>query len=109
MFIVIRYSEFWNQNSNFSFFQQRNSKKNLTRIFGIENGMGILLLMGVPEIRTKNWDYQPSWSVSLLVVLSVRLLVGRSVGQSVSWSVGQSVSRSVGQLVSQSVDQSVSW
>ncbi len=30
-----------------------------TGIFGIENGIGIPLTMGVPEIRTKNWNSQP--------------------------------------------------
>jgi hypothetical protein len=32
----------------------------LTGIFGIENGVGILLWMGFPEIGTKNWNSQPS-------------------------------------------------
>jgi hypothetical protein len=36
------------------FFNSGIQKQNLTRIFGIKNGMGIPLLMGVPEIRTKN-------------------------------------------------------
>jgi hypothetical protein len=36
-------------------------KKILTGIFGIENGIGILLTMGVPEIGTKNWNSQPSF------------------------------------------------
>ena len=31
-----------------------------TGIFGIENGIRILLLMGVPEIGTENWNSQPS-------------------------------------------------
>jgi hypothetical protein len=35
-------------------------KKNPTGIFGIENRIGILLTMGVPEIGTKNWNSQPS-------------------------------------------------
>ncbi len=36
------------------------SKKNPTRIFGIENGIGIPLTIGVPEIGTKNQNSQPS-------------------------------------------------
>jgi hypothetical protein len=52
------------------------SKKILTGISVIKNGIGILLPMGVPEIGTKNWNSQPSreqhnekrkWSV--LIVL----------------------------------------
>jgi hypothetical protein len=35
-------------------------KKNPTGIFGIENEIGILLPMGVPEIGAKNWNSQPS-------------------------------------------------
>jgi hypothetical protein len=34
----------------------RISKKNPVGIFGIKNRIGILLLMGVPEIGTKNWN-----------------------------------------------------
>jgi hypothetical protein len=34
-------------------------KKNPTGIFGIENGIGVPLTMGVPEIGTKNRDSQP--------------------------------------------------
>jgi hypothetical protein len=34
-------------------------KKNSTGIFGIENGIGIPLPMGVPEIGTENWNSQP--------------------------------------------------
>jgi hypothetical protein len=34
-------------------------KKNPTGISGIENGIGIPLPMGVPEIGTKNWDFHP--------------------------------------------------
>ncbi len=36
-----------------------NFKKKLTGIFGIENGIGIPLAMGVPEIGTENWNSQP--------------------------------------------------
>ncbi len=42
------------------FFNSGIQKKNPTLIFGIENGIGILLTMGVPEIRTENWNSQPS-------------------------------------------------
>jgi hypothetical protein len=40
-------------------------KKIPTGIFGIENKIRILLLMGVPEIETKNQNSQPSalWGV----------------------------------------------
>jgi hypothetical protein len=41
------------------FFNSGIQKKNSTRIFGIENGIGIPLPMGVPEIRTKNQNSQP--------------------------------------------------
>jgi hypothetical protein len=34
-------------------------KNFLTGIFGIKNGIGIPLPMGVPEIGTKNWNSQP--------------------------------------------------
>jgi hypothetical protein len=44
-----------NQNSNFLTLQTSEfQKKNPTRIFGIKNGIGIPLTMGVPEIVTKN-------------------------------------------------------
>jgi hypothetical protein len=36
------------------------SKKILTGISVIKNGIKNLLLMGVPEIGTKNWNSQPS-------------------------------------------------
>ncbi len=48
-----------NQNSNFLTLQKLEFQKNLTRIFGIVNGIGILPPMGVPEIGTKNWNSQP--------------------------------------------------
>jgi hypothetical protein len=35
-------------------------KKNPTGIFGIENGIGIPLPMGVPEIGTENRNSQPT-------------------------------------------------
>jgi hypothetical protein len=41
-----------------SIFQQRNSKKKSGRISRNENGIGILLPMGVPKIGTKNWNSQ---------------------------------------------------
>ncbi len=62
-FIFFQNTDFRNRNSNFSIFQQRNSKKNLTGIFGIKNGIGIPLSMGVPEIGTKNWNSQPSFQL----------------------------------------------
>jgi hypothetical protein len=66
MLIFFLNSEFRNRNSNFLIFQQRNlKKKNPTGIFGIENGIGILLSMRVPEIRTKNWNSQPSLCESI--------------------------------------------
>jgi hypothetical protein len=37
----------------------------LTGIFKNENGIGILLPMGVPEIRTENWNSQPSSTMAL--------------------------------------------
>jgi hypothetical protein len=41
------------------FFSSRIRKKQTTGIFRIKNRIGILLLMGVPEIGTKNWNSQP--------------------------------------------------
>jgi hypothetical protein len=50
-----------NWNSNFLTLQiSEFQKKNPTGIFGIKNGIGILFMMGVPEIGTKNWNSQPS-------------------------------------------------
>jgi hypothetical protein len=50
-----------NRNSNFLTLQKlKFQKKNPTVIFGIENGSGIPLPMGVPEIGTKNWNSQPN-------------------------------------------------
>jgi hypothetical protein len=46
---------FANWNSNFLTLQTSEfQKKNPTRIFGIKNGIGIPLTMGVPVIGTKN-------------------------------------------------------
>jgi hypothetical protein len=46
---------FANRNSIFLTFQKLEfQKKNLTRISGIRNRIGNLLLMGIPGIRTKN-------------------------------------------------------
>jgi hypothetical protein len=45
-------------------FQKQSFKKKSTGISGIRNGIGILLLMGVPEIRTKNWNSQPSYQAA---------------------------------------------
>ncbi len=49
-------SEFWFSDSSDIGIQ----KKNPTGIFGIENRIGILLTMGVPEIGTKHQNSQPS-------------------------------------------------
>jgi hypothetical protein len=48
------------------FFKSGIHKKNLTGIFGIKNGIRIPLPMGVPEIRTKNWNSQPRLKEELL-------------------------------------------
>jgi hypothetical protein len=51
-----------NRNSDFLTLQTSEfEKKNPTGIFGIKNGIGILLPMGVQEIGTKNWNSQPSF------------------------------------------------
>jgi hypothetical protein len=42
------------------FFNSTIQKKIPTGIFGIKNGIGIPLPMGVPEIGTKNQNSQPS-------------------------------------------------
>jgi hypothetical protein len=48
-----------NQNYNFLTFQASEFQKIIqTRIYGIKNGIGILLTMGVPEIGTKNRNSQ---------------------------------------------------
>jgi hypothetical protein len=41
-------------------FKQQYSKQFPTGISGIKNGIGIPLPMGVPEIGTKNFNFQPS-------------------------------------------------
>jgi hypothetical protein len=59
---LMRYwnSEFQNRNSNFLTLQTSEFEKKIPiGIFGIENGIGIPLTMGVPEIGTKNWNSQP--------------------------------------------------
>jgi hypothetical protein len=49
-----------NWNSDFLTLQTSEfQKKNPIGIFGIKNRIGILLTMGVPEIRTKNWNSKP--------------------------------------------------
>ncbi len=59
--LFFRNSEFRNRNSNFSIFQQRSLINFFPiGIFGIGNGSGIPLPMGVPEIGTKNRNSQPS-------------------------------------------------
>ncbi len=48
---------FANRHSDFLTLQTSEfQKKNPTGIFGIENGIGIPLTMGVPEIGTKSWN-----------------------------------------------------
>jgi hypothetical protein len=41
------------------FFNSGIREKFSTGIFGIKNGIGIPLPMGVPEIETENWNFQP--------------------------------------------------
>jgi hypothetical protein len=55
-----------NWNSDFLTLQTSEfQKKNPTRILGIENGIRIqLTMMGVPEIGTKNWNSQPSATIT---------------------------------------------
>jgi hypothetical protein len=45
------------------FFNSGIQKKIPTGIFGIKKGIGIPLWIGVLEIRTKNWNSQPSCEV----------------------------------------------
>ena len=50
-----------NRNSDFlTLLTLEFQKKKSTGIFGIEHGIGTPLMMGVPEIGTKNWNSQPS-------------------------------------------------
>ncbi len=52
---------FANRNSNFLTLQTLEFQKNIPNgIFGIKNGIRILLIMGVPEIGTKSQNSQPS-------------------------------------------------
>jgi hypothetical protein len=55
-------SEFQISELEFQFlnFSTAELKKNLTRIFGIKNGIEIPLPMGASEIGRKNWNSQPS-------------------------------------------------
>jgi hypothetical protein len=47
-----------NQNSYFLTLQSSEFQKIIpTKIFGVENGIGILLTMGVPEIGTKKLEF----------------------------------------------------
>jgi hypothetical protein len=49
-----------NRNLNFLTLQTSEFQKKIpTRIFGIKNGIGIPLPMGVPEIETENWNSRP--------------------------------------------------
>ncbi len=57
-----------NRNSDFLTLQKSEfQKQNPTGIFRIVNGIGILSPMGVPEIRTKNWNSQPSLETQLVL------------------------------------------
>jgi hypothetical protein len=48
-----------NRNSDFLTLQTSEFQKHFPNgIFGIKNGIRIPLMMGVPEIRTKNWNSQ---------------------------------------------------
>jgi hypothetical protein len=47
-----------NQNFNFLTFQTSEFQKKKNGVSGIENGIRILLPMGVPEFETKNWKSQ---------------------------------------------------
>jgi hypothetical protein len=71
-----------NRNFDFLTLQTLEFQKHFpTRVFGIKHGIGIPLMMGVPEIGTKNWNSQPrqrhskqrtqSNSKSLLVKLNM--------------------------------------
>jgi hypothetical protein len=61
-FFEVRNSKFQNQNSDFLTLQTSELDKNfLTGIFGIVIRTGILFPMGVPEIGTKNRNFQPLW------------------------------------------------
>jgi hypothetical protein len=56
---ITRIPNIANRNSDFLTLQAWEFQINLTNgIFGIEHGIKILLMMGVPEIRTKNWNSQ---------------------------------------------------
>ncbi len=71
-----RDSKFWNQDSNFLTLQTSEFKNYyLTRIFGIKNGIGIPLTMGVPEIRTINWNSQPRSASALASAVSADWLI----------------------------------
>jgi hypothetical protein len=55
-------------------------KKNPTGIFGIKNGIRILLPMGVPEIGTKNRNSQPRWlGLSFMGAWTAGVMGGGSV------------------------------
>jgi hypothetical protein len=65
-FLGLLFSEFRISESEFRFLDFSTAEfkiKIQTGIFGIENGIGILLPMGVPEIGTENQSSQPSLRV----------------------------------------------
>jgi hypothetical protein len=60
-FIFFGIPNFSDSEFQFLIFLTAEFEKNFpTGIFGIENGIGIPLAMGVPEIGTENWNSQPS-------------------------------------------------
>ncbi len=72
-----RNPKFRNRNSNFLTLQTSEFKKYFpTGIFGIENGIGIPLPMGAPEIRTENWNAQPSIFLELYTTVLPTVFFG---------------------------------
>jgi hypothetical protein len=51
----------------------------LNRIFGIKNGSGIPLPMGVPEIGTKNRNSQPRMGIVLLGGIDIVLMISNTI------------------------------
>jgi hypothetical protein len=61
---IARIPNIANPNSDFLILQTSEFPKKIpNEIFGIKNGIGILLTIGVPEIGTKNQNSQPRFSV----------------------------------------------
>ncbi len=57
---ITRIPNIANWNYNFLTLQTLEFQKKMTGIIGIKNGIGIPLTMRVLEIKTKNWNSQPS-------------------------------------------------